>query len=236
MLTQESKIMQVVVAQNVVTMSSFDIAELTGKRHSDVIRDIRTMLAGAEDDADLRHELNQGLTEFKDERGYTSHFLLSKFSAELLAMGYSVVLRGRVLSRLYELESGQLPKTLPEALRLAADLAEQKAIADQKLLEAAPKVQFFDTVVQRANLMNATQVGQKLGLSAIKLNQALTELDVYHAGVKRGRVFKQWFIDKGYGELKQTEQGFPQPLFTPAGEAWVVERLISEGYEARRVA
>lgn len=37
------------------------------------------------------------------------------------------------------------------------------------------------------------------------------------------------FFDKGLGELKQTELGYSQPLFTTAGEAWIVERLTSEG-------
>lgn len=98
-----------------------------------------------------------------------------------------------------------------------------------ELALAAPKVEFFNKVVDRTTLMTATQIAQKLGMSAIKLNKHLTELDVYSSNVKRARVFKQWVIDKGYGELKQTELGFSQPLFTTAGEAWIVERLTSEG-------
>lgn len=54
-------------------------------------------------------------------------------------------------------------------------------------------------------------------------------MSVYHKGIKRGRVFQQWFVDKGYGELKQTELGYPQAMFTPAGEAWVVNKIVSEG-------
>ena len=46
------------------------------------------------------------------------------------------------------------------------------------------------------------------------------------------RVFQQWFIDKGFGELKQTELGFSQPMFTTKGEAWVIEKLTSEGVVA----
>ncbi len=107
-------------------------------------------------------------------------------------------------------------------------IQENKRTAAQLAL-AAPKVSFFDKVVERATLMTATQVAQKLGMSAIKLNKHLDELGVYSSNVKRSRVFKQWVIDKGYGELKQTEQGFPQALFTTAGEAWIIERLTSEG-------
>ena len=130
-----------------------------------------------------------------------------------------------LVKRWYELENQnavQLPQTFAEALQLAADQARQLELA-------APKVQYFDTVVERTNLLNATQVGQKVGLSAFALNKALEELGVYNKAVKRGRVFNTWFVEKGYGELKKTESGFDQAMFTTKGEAWVIEKLVGEG-------
>lgn len=108
-------------------------------------------------------------------------------------------------------------------------LVRENKVQAQQLALAAPKVNFFDKVAERTTLMTATQVAQKLGMSAIKLNKLLDELDVYSLNVKRARIFKQWVIDKGIGELKQTELGYSQPLFTTSGEAWIVERLTSEG-------
>ena len=84
-------------------------------------------------------------------------------------------------------------------------------------------------MVERSNLLNATQVAQKLRMSAMAMNKLLDRLNVYSHGVKRARVFKQWFIDQGFGELKQTELGFSQPMFTTKGEAWIIEKLTSEG-------
>lgn len=130
-----------------------------------------------------------------------------------------------LVKRWYELENQnavQLPQTFAEALQLAADQARQLELA-------APKVQYFDTVVERSTLLNATQVAQKLGMSAMAMNKHLDQLNVYSRGVKRARVFQQWFIDKGLGELKQTELGFSQPMFTTKGEAWVIEKLVGEG-------
>jgi len=116
----------------------------------------------------------------------------------------------------------RIPANFAEALQLAADQA--------KALElAAPKVAFVDNLVNRDNLLTATQIGQKHKLSAIKLNRILAELNVYNGNVKRSKVFKQWFIDKGYGEMKKTELGYDQPLFTNAGEIWINEQLHSEG-------
>ena len=54
-------------------------------------------------------------------------------------------------------------------------------------------------------------------------------MDVYNKAVKSSRVFQQWFVDKGYGLVRQTEMGYPQAMFTLSGEAWVVGKLISEG-------
>lgn len=129
-----------------------------------------------------------------------------------------------LVKRWYELENQnavQLPQSFSEALQLAADQARQLELA-------APKVQYFDRVADTKNLLNASQVGKKVGMSAVKLNQYLADMGVYDRRIA-GRTFAQWFIDKGYGEVKQTEQGFPQSKFTNKGEQWVIEQLVSEG-------
>lgn len=129
-----------------------------------------------------------------------------------------------LVKRWYELENQnvvQLPQSFSEALQLAADQARQLELA-------APKVQYFDRVADTKNLLNASQVGKKVGMSAVKLNQYLADMGVYDRRIA-GRTFAQWFIDKGYGEVKQTEQGYPQSKFTNKGEQWVVEQLVSEG-------
>ena len=156
-------------------------------------------------------------------------FELTQDQCMLVSMRESKAVRRWVLDKL---KAMGVPQTMAQALRLAADQAEKIEQQQAQLALAAPKVNFFDKVVERTTLMTATQVAQKLGMSAIKLNKLnkhLDELGIYAMGVKRARVFKQWVIDKGLGELKQTELGYSQPLFTTAGEAWIVERLTSEG-------
>ena len=111
----------------------------------------------------------------------------------------------------------------------AKEYREKQALAIA-LEQAQPKINHYDKVVERKNLLNATQVGEKLdGMSAIILNRHLTELGVYNKSVKRGKVFSTWFIQKGYGEMKQSDAGFDQALFTQKGQAWVIEQLTSEG-------
>lgn len=212
-----------------LTMSSREIAELVESRHADVMRSIerlmeRRVIGGY---APTAYTNEQNGMQYKE-------YLLNKRDTLVVVAQLSPEFTARVVDRWQELEA-RTAVALPdftnpaEAARAWAHEFEQKQQAQQALEMARPKVQFFDRLVERKTLMSATQVAQKLGLSAVSMNKLLDELNVYSRNVKRARVFQQWFIDKGLGELKQTELGYSQPLFTPAGEAWVVERLTSEG-------
>ena len=143
----------------------------------------------------------------------------------LVGMRESKAVRRIVLETLKKFaqsNSPQLPQSFSEALRLAAK--------QQELIEAqAPKVRHFDLVVERDHLLNATQVASKIGMTPYQLNQHLAELGVYNRSVKRSRVFVNGFISAGYGEMKQTGSGHDQAMFTTKGEAWIIQKLTSEG-------
>lgn len=121
-----------------LTMSSLEISELTGKRHGDVIRDIRVMIDALQgDDAVLRH-----VREDKDARGYTTAFRLDRELTDTLLTGYNIPLRRRVVARWHELEAKaaqpmQPPVALPHdfisALEhlLESKKAEQLAITQR---------------------------------------------------------------------------------------------------------
>lgn len=117
-----------------------------------------------------------------------------------------------------------------EAARAWASEYEQKLIAEEKLSIAAPKAEVYDRIIDRNNCYNATHVGQKVKMSARKLNEHLETLEVYNHAVKRGnRTFRQWFIDKGYGVMKETSNGYSQAMFTAEGEMWVVKTFMERG-------
>lgn len=164
-------------------------------------------------------------------------YVFPKREACLMAMSYSYELQAQIFDRMTAMEEALKAQNLPsyaiddpiERAKKWIEEEKQKQAVVRQLELAAPKVQYFDKVVDRSTLLNATQVAQKLGMSAVAMNKLLDDLDVYSRNVKRARVFKQWFIDAGYGELKQTELGFSQPMFTTKGEAWAIEKLVSEG-------
>lgn len=219
-------------AAEVKTMSSREIAELTGKEHKHVLRDIRAIIEQLKDGPNLGHEEFQSLT---DTRGYTSEYLLTKNQTLLLMTGYSVPLRQKLINRWQELESHVSKPALPdftnpaEAARAWAAEYEQKLIAQEKLSIAAPKAEVYDRIIDRNNLYNATQVAQKFGQSAVWMNKQLEQFGVYNRSVKRGRVFQQWFIDKGYGIMRETETGHSQAMFYAEGEMWIIGKLTEEG-------
>lgn len=203
------------------TMSSREISELCDKDHRHVRRDIQTMLLKLQMDVP-----KFGRIYIDSMNREQQEYLINKDLTLTLIAGYSVELRYRIVQRWQELEAQTsalaIPQSFAEALQLAANQARQLELAK-------PKVLHYDNVVERAGLLNATQVAQKVRLSAVAMNKILDELGVYNKAVKRSRVFQQWFINEGLGEVKQTDQGYSQALFTTRGEAWVIERLVSEG-------
>jgi len=103
------------------------------------------------------------------------------------------------------------------------------ATMPQTYIEAL-QVRHYDLVAERTNLMNASQVGSKIGISAFRINKYLDEFGVYNKAVKRNkRTFNHWFIERGLGKMIQGEMGYDQAVFTHQGEAWVIEKLANEG-------
>lgn len=216
-------------SQNVKSMTSQQIAELLETRHDTVKRSIERIADRGviskppmEDGIKAANGVVTKVYVFTGDQGERdSIIVVAQLSPEFT---------GKIVDRWRELEAElsspvapvfQIPQTLSEALQLAANQAKQIELA-------APKVAHYDAVVERGGLLNATQVGSKVGKSAVALNKILLELGVYNKAVKRSKVFNKGFIDKGFGVVKQTEMGHTQSLFTLKGEAWVIEKLACE--------
>ena len=76
------------------TMTSLEIAELTGKEHDKVCRDIDNLLEQGVSPA------NFGESEYTNERGKTYRcYVLTKKGSLILASGYNAVLRERIINR-----------------------------------------------------------------------------------------------------------------------------------------
>ena len=149
----------------VLTMSSRDIAELTGKEHFNVKRDCEVMFKELELDA-LRFE---GIY-FDSMNRQQIEYQLPKELVETLITGYSIKLRYQVIQRLHELENIlkpklMLPEDLPTALRALADTHEQLQQAQfEREIAIKTKAHISDkkTATAMATASNAVQENTRL--------------------------------------------------------------------------
>ena len=92
--------MQLIQASSNLTMSSREIAELTGKDHKHVLADVRKMLG------ELLLNSADFSAEYQDSTGRTlPMFTLPKRETLILVSGYSIELRARIIDRWQELEA-----------------------------------------------------------------------------------------------------------------------------------
>jgi Rha family phage regulatory protein len=116
-----------------VTMSSREIAELTGKEHRNILRDIRAMLVELHRDGGV---LSFERTEINQQNGQAYPvFVLPKRECLILVSGYSTELRARIIDRWQELEAKAAqpqPVALTQAeqdIRIAVLLADALNVA-----------------------------------------------------------------------------------------------------------
>ena len=191
------------------TMSSLQIAEITGKRHDAILRDIRHLITKGVN----AHNFVE--VEYTDKKGEKRPcFELTKKGCLILASGYDAKLRERIIDRWEELESEkqkecfQIPKSFSEALQLAADQArqieeQQKAIEqkDARISKLQPKADFADVAFKAEGKVDIGQAAKILGLPFGR-NTLFKKLK------EKGILFnrnepKQRYIDAGYFELTQ---------------------------------
>jgi phage regulator Rha-like protein len=131
----------IIPTQEQMSMSSREIADLTGKRHGDVIRDIRNILG------ELEIPERKFASGYLDSQGQErAEFNLPKRETIILTSGYSTVQRAKIIDRWMELEATAVPRTFSDALQLAAD--QQRTVEKQgaKIALDAPKVALAEAV------------------------------------------------------------------------------------------
>ncbi|EJH7325220.1 phage antirepressor KilAC domain-containing protein [Escherichia coli] len=152
----------------------------------------------------------------------------------------SKAVRRSLIDKLEELQqastaSPAIPQTLPEALRLAAELAEQKMQLEQQLVAAAPKVDFAD----RVSVANGILIGnfaKVVGLKQNALFSWLRQNGILMAFGARKNVPRQQYINAGYFTVKEVvlddENGYQirlTPQLTGKGQQWLTRKLLDAG-------
>ena len=220
----------------VLTMSSREIAELTGKEHPNVMRDIRSMLL----------ELGEDVLKFEDiyADAYGREqpcFNLPKDLTITLVAGYNVQMRHAIVKRWQELEAQQAPKvpqTYAQALLEAGRLAQLAEEQAQQLALAAPKVEFVDKFVQASTGSKTFRQVCKL----LKVNEREFRAFLEARGVMY-RLGGEWVpyaqhLDAGRFEVKtgvaDNEHAYTATRFTAKGVEWIAGEWAK--YQLREAA
>jgi phage antirepressor YoqD-like protein len=161
-------------------MSSREVAELTGKNHSDVMRDIRNMVASLQK-AELLFVCESDSYTGANGQQYDM-YAMDKDTTICLLTGYDVVARMKVVQRWQQLETGRLPQTKAEALRALADSVEREELLQLQLAEAQPAVDFYETAAKCDDAMPVAQAAKVLGVGPIKLFSFLREQKLFMNG------------------------------------------------------
>lgn len=160
------------IAQAIKTMSSREIAELTGKQHQHVRRDIDKMLT----------ELGEDVSKFgriyiDDSNRKQEEFHLDRELTDTLLTGYSAVMRRKVIARWRELEAKAAAPVAPaelsrmEILQLAVDSEKGRLLAiEQRDHAIATKAQIGSK--REATAMATAATAKR---EAVKLRERMGE-------------------------------------------------------------
>jgi phage antirepressor YoqD-like protein len=217
-------------------ITSMQIAEITGKQHAHIMRDIR-------DEAEklkiggISYESKFGLVEYTDAKGEKRPcYQLSKEGVLQLAARYDAVIRAKLIELAMRQDKPQLPQSFAEALRLAADLEEQR----QKLL---PKAQGYDYLMNASGAVTIGEAAKIIDIKGIGPNKFFKLLVAEEIIFKRGNSYlpyseyKEHFIVKQNpisigGTLKERSQLY----LSMADLDWLAKFLTKRGYQVNYTA
>ena len=223
----------VFVENGQVVTDSLTVAEVFGKGHDDVLKDIRKQMEYSGKEFSLG---NFSESTYRNSRGRTypkinlteEAFTLVVFSYNTKEAVQTKIKFIQEFKRMKESLQKQfaVPTTFAEALRLAADLQEENE-------RNKPKVEAHDKFISGENFQKVGQVAKVLGVGRNKLFAFLRERKVFMTD----NTPYQQYIDRGYFVVKEKpiEMGSqvinkPQTYVTAKGVDYL-SKILNTGME-----
>lgn len=213
---------------SVLTMSSREIADLVESRHDSVKRTIERLqdkgLIQLTPMVEVKNHLGQVVTEYQLIKRDT-YVVVAQLSPEFTA---------RLVDRWQELENQQMPQipqTLSEALRLAADQAEQIERQNLLLEQQRPKVEFVQRYVEVGTTKSLRETAKILRVPERAMIDCLVDDGLLFR--QSGNLLPyQKYHAKGLFDVKTgtTEHGhnYTQTRVTSKGIEYIASRYASE--------
>lgn len=237
------------------TMSSLEIANLTGKLHKDVLEAIRKM-----ESAWVKvNGRNFSLVEYKDAKGEMRPcYELTKTECLYVATKFNDEARAKLVLRWEELEKKARAHmiALPDftdpaeaAMAWAKEYNEKKALAIENKRLEEDNVQlalenqelkhdknYLDIIMRSRALLTVSQIAQDYGMSAKALNKKLADMGIQRSVNGQWILYKP-YMDRGYVSSRLIDitraNGRPDVVmhteWTQAGRKFLYETLKSQG-------
>ena len=230
------------------TMTSLDIAEVTGMRHADVMRSIRNM-----EEAWVKvSERNFALSSYKQAQpngGYKDVpcYVLNKTECLYVATKFNDEARAKLVLRWEELENQSRKSEIvmpnfsnpAEAARAWADQYEQRLKLEAKAREDAPKVEFFESVAESKDAVEMKAVSSTLNYVAVGRNKLFAILREQKV-LQSNNIPYQKYIDAGYFRTIETKKNcgtevriFIKTLVYQKGLDYIRKLLNKLGYRPK---
>ncbi|ACG60332.1 anti-repressor Ant [Iodobacter phage PhiPLPE] len=223
--------MNLVKLDSVQTMSSREIAEMTGKQHKDVLRDLRKMADDLE--IDSAQFCAQFGSYYQDASGKKNAvFNLPKRETLILVSGYSAILRAKIIDRWQELEAQQAPQLPTSYIGALEELLASKkaeAILQEQLALAAPAKEFVDNFVTASTgSMGFREVCKVLNVKESTFRKFLEDQKIIYK-LHGGKMPYANHLDAGRFEVKagvnENGHAYNAYRFTAKGVEWVAGEL-----------
>lgn len=228
-------------------LSSREVAEMVGKDHSDLLKDIRRY-------QEYLTEGNFPLSEYfkedtyKDSTGRTLNcYLVSKKGCEFIAHKLTgqkgAIFTAKYIDRFHEMQDALSTKEMmklpsyPDALRAWADALEENRLLEAENAVLKPKAEFFDAVTDSKDAIPMANVAKVLGFKGIGRNNLFKILREEKI-LQPNSIPYQEYIDRGY--FRVVEQRYDKPygevginiktLVFQKGIDFIRKLLINKGY------
>lgn len=251
--------LRVFAVNDVDVVDSREVAEMTGKLHKHLLRDISGYIEVMEQATETKIGPSDFFipSTYKDSTGRTLPcYLLTKKGCDMVAnkmTGEKGVLFTAAYVTAFEkmrerITRGALviPKDYPSALRALADAEEEKLalLAEneqqkQIIADFEPIKHYVDTILESPGAMATSQIAADYDMSARRLNKILHEEGIQHC-VNGQWILYRKYMGQGYTKSKTftfdrsdgRQDAKTQTYWTQKGRLWLNEILNRRGIYA----
>lgn len=208
------------VTNSNLAMTSREIAEMAGKQHKHVLRDIDNLLKS------LSPELGAGFSmtyEGDPANGYR-YYVMDRDSTYCLVAGYDANTRMKIIKRWQELEVKQPAElTREQILVMALESERERMRLAQVIEEQRPMVEFHDEVSKTADEMTIAETCSVLFNGSVMEKTLRSWLKTNHWLDQRPGMRKptKWAMQRGYMRVRECPGNngkmYPTPVVCAPG-------------------